>query len=113
MIKNQTKNKILAEDFKLCNSEFEKLKGLMFTKKISKALVFVSGKEQNISMHMFFVFYPIDVLWLNKNKKIIQIKKDFRPFRISKGCKARYVIELEKGTIEKTKTETGDIVRFK
>ena len=46
-------------------------------------------------MHMFFVFFPIDVLFLDKNKKIIEIKKNLRPFSFyySKN-KAKYVAEL-------------------
>ena len=112
MIKNKTKNKILAKDFKICSSLFSKFKGLMFAKK-HKTLIFDSNKEKNISLHMFFVFYPIDVLWLDKDKKITHIKQNFIPFTVTKSYKAKYVIELEKGTLEKTNTSIGDIVSFK
>jgi len=65
-----------------------------------------------MSLHMWFVFFPIDVLFLNKNKKIIEIKKDFRPFRFyTTKKKARYAIELPKG--HKYKLKLGDRVIFK
>ena len=44
---------------------------------------------------MFFVFFPIDILFLDKNKKIIEIKKNFRPFSFYKSReKAKYVVEI-------------------
>ena len=31
---------------------------------------------------MFFVFFPIDVLFLDKNKKVVELKENFKPFSI-------------------------------
>ena len=72
---------------------WSKARGLMFSKK--KNLVFVFDKGKKIGLHMFFVFFPIDVLFLDKDKKIIEIKKDFRPFSFyTSQNKAKYVVEL-------------------
>jgi len=44
---------------------------------------------------MFFVFYPIDVLLLNKHKEIVEIKKNFKPFTFwTSKEKGKYVVEL-------------------
>ena len=44
---------------------------------------------------MFFVFYPIDVLLLNKHKEIVEIKKNFKPFTLwNSKEKGKYVVEL-------------------
>ncbi|MBS3101240.1 DUF192 domain-containing protein [Candidatus Woesearchaeota archaeon] len=84
MIKNTTKNKIIANDAELCGD-----------------------------MHMVFVFYPIDVLFLDKNKIAVDAKENFRPFTFCKsGKKAMYAIELPNGIIKKTKTEIGDKIEF-
>ena len=57
--------------------------------------MFVFDKEKRISLHMLFVFFPIDVLFLDKNRKIIEIKKNFKPFTFYKSKnKANYVVEL-------------------
>ena len=63
---------------------------------------------------MLFVFYNIDVLWLDNQKKIIQIKKNLKPFTLFQRCQqpAQYVIELPNGTINKTKTRVGDKIQF-
>ena len=52
-------------------------------------------KEKRISLHMFFVFYAIDVLLLNEKKEIVEIKRNFKPFTFwNSKEKGRYVVEL-------------------
>ena len=44
---------------------------------------------------MFFVFYPIDVLLLNRKKEIVEIRRNFKPFTFWKSKeKGKYVLEL-------------------
>lgn len=62
---------------------------------------------------MFFVFHPIDVLFLNKNKIVVEIKENFKPFSFyTPKNKAMYVIELGKDAIKSSKTEIGDKIEF-
>jgi len=113
-LKNITKNKILINKTKLCKNFLNKSIGLILHKKLKdKGLIFIYKKEKKISLHMIFVFFPIDVLFLNKNKKVIDMKKDFKPFSfyIAKK-KAKYILELPEWTIKKTKTEIGDKIKF-
>ena len=112
-IKNITKNKIIAADFKLCDDNFSKFIGLMFSKRKDKALIFKFKNEKIIHLHMLFVFYPIDVLFLDKNKIVVDKKENFKPFALYKPKrKAMYAIELPNETIKKTKTEIGDKIKF-
>lgn len=65
----------------------------MFRKK--QNLIMKFSEEKRIALHMFFVFYPIDVLVLNKNKEIVEIKKKFKPFTFwNSKEKGKYVVEL-------------------
>ena len=62
---------------------------------------------------MLFVFYPIDVLFLNKNKIVVDKKINFRPFAFYKSKKkVMYAIELPDGITKKTKTGIGDKISF-
>lgn len=113
MIKNQTRNRIIAKNEKVCRSIFSKSLGLMFSRK-SNSLIFVFREEKIIPLHMLFVFYPIDVLFLNKEKIIVEIKENFRPFAFyTPKNKAKYIIELPNSAIEKSGTKLGDKVSFK
>lgn len=79
--------------YKLCRSMWSKAGGLMFSKK--RNLIFVFDEEKRISLHMFFVFFPIDVLFLDKNKRIVEIKRKFMPFTFYQSKKkAKYVVEI-------------------
>ena len=108
MIINQTQKKVLIRNEKHCKNIIQKIKGLMFSKK--KTLVFHFNKEQNMSIHMLFVFFPIDLYFLNKNKKVIEIKKNLKPFRLyTSKEKAQYLIETQKDNIKLNK---NDILEF-
>lgn len=114
MIKNISKDKILANESYASDSLLFKFRGLMFTKKIiDKGLVFIFRKEMKQQLHMFFVFYPIDIIFLDKDKKIIEMKKNFLPFTIyNQKTPSKYIIELPKDVISRTKTSLGDIIEF-
>jgi uncharacterized protein len=112
MILNKTRNKIICKDKKILKSILSKAVGLMFHKKITDiGYIFVFEKEMRIDLHMFFVFFPIDLLFLDKEKRVIEIKRDFKPFCIyySKE-KAGYVIELPAGSTKDI--VVGNILEF-
>ena len=112
-IKNISKNKILCSNADLCRDVFSKFRGLMFSRNGCKCLIFVFDKKNRISLHMFFVFYTIDVIFLDEKMTVVDQKEKFSPFTVYKSKKnAKYVIELPKGTISRTKTEIGDILKF-
>ena len=64
-----------------------------------KNLVFVLDQETKYgaTVHMFFVFFPIDVYWLDKNKNIVDKYLSLKPFQIAvPKKKAKYVVEIAK-----------------
>ena len=84
-----------------CDTFISKFLGLMFTRKADRVLVFRFENEKKVALHMFFVFYPIDVVYLNSDKKIVELKPYLRPFSVYfPKNKARYVLELPAGYIQ-------------
>ncbi len=89
-------------------SEFGKIKGLMFEKKSKHdyALIFNMHTESRVgsSLHMLFVFFPIDVLFLNSEKKVVD-KATLKPWQLNYTPKkaARFIVELPEGTGKKVK----------
>lgn len=83
------------------NAKFSSNFGLMFKPKLknNETIILKLDKESKINsiIHMLFVFYPIYVIWLNKEKIIVGIKKcyPFQLFAIPKN-QAMYVIECSK-----------------
>jgi len=113
MIRNLTKKTIIAKNFIFLDDNFSKFIGLMFSKQQGKALIFKFKKEKKISLHMLFVFYSIDVLFLDKNKIVVDKKENFKPFAFYKSMeKSMYALELPNAAIKRTKTEIGDKIEF-
>ncbi len=111
MIVNASKKRVLAKNFGVCNSSLSKAKGLMFSGK--KTLVFIFGEERRISIHMFFVFFPIDILFLDKNRRVIEIKRELKPFEVYRSRKcAKYFIEFPLGVVNKGNTALGDKIEW-
>ena len=112
MITNKTRKTLIAERHYNFKSPISKAIGLMFSMN-PKNLVFIFKKERIVPLHMFFVIFPIDVLFLDKNKRVVELKENFRPFTShTPKAKSKYVIELPKGVISKSKTKLNDIISF-
>ncbi|MFH1683185.1 MAG: DUF192 domain-containing protein [Candidatus Woesearchaeota archaeon] len=93
MITNQTKNKIISKEEKHCDGIWSKARGLMFSKK--KNLIMFFDPEEKTKLHNCFVFFALDILVLDKNKKIVEIKRNFKPFTFWNAKKeGSYLIEM-------------------
>ncbi len=109
MITNKKNGKIISREEIICRNIFSQGRGLMFRKRNNLVMIF--SKDRELSLHMFFVFFPIDVLILDSNKKVVEIKKNFKPFRFWKSSvKGRYIVELGKS---KEKVFVGDSLIIK
>ncbi len=87
---------------------YNKYLGLMFRNlKDNEVAVLKFKKEGYYPIHTFFVFYPIDVLWLNDKKKVVYIKRNIKPFnlKVSPNKKSKYILEFKAGFSKNMKTE--------
>ncbi len=88
-------------------SFFERFKGLMFQKEISYGLIFSNPG----SLHTSFMFKPIDVLFWDKNKKVIKVIEGMKPWRISSyQLKAKAALELPNGSLRKYGIKVGSLL---
>ena len=105
VIKNKTRKTVIAENVSRKNI-FNKSLGLL-GKKSAEAIMF----KTRFGIHTFGLRFPIDVIILNKNGEIVALKKRMKANRIFLwNPRFDTVIELPADTIEKSKTEKGDII---
>ena len=65
------------------------------------------------SIHMFFMSFPIDAVFLDKDNRAVHILENFRPWRISPFIKnAQTVLELPAGRC-RGRISAGDRIIFK
>nr|MBA4405030.1 hypothetical protein [Nanoarchaeum sp.] len=101
-------NKVLVQNAKFVNPG----KGLMFSKKLkANQAVVLDVRKYSGAIHMWFVFFSIDVIWLDEKFKVIDVKHNVKPFTcyLKPKSKPRYVIELNSGSFN---FEVGDIIKF-
>ncbi|HIP74416.1 MAG TPA: DUF192 domain-containing protein [Euryarchaeota archaeon] len=91
MLVNRTKGRVITPKVDVADSLLRRGIGLMFRKSYDGALVF--PKTGNATFHGFFCFFPILLLCLDENNRVID-KKILKPWRTVKvGCAT--VVELD------------------
>jgi len=76
-------------------------------------LVFTWKVPRIVRLHMFFVFFPIDIILLNASHQVIEVREQFKPFTLFTSKKpAAACIECPAGTIIKARVCVGDKVSF-
>lgn len=110
MITNVSKHIIISQKEVVCSSLLSQVRGLMFRKKQNLLMVFQN--EQRISLHNFFVFYPIDLVFLNEKREVVEIKRDFKPFCFYKSKeRAKYLIEFS-FSLPENSLSLGDVLKI-
>lgn len=106
---NVTRGVPLAERGTTATNAWLRLKGLLGTKSLDDGEALLIRPCQSI--HTFFMAYPIDVLFVDRYSRIVHLLRGLAPYRISRFVhRARFVIELPAGTIERTGAEVGDLL---
>ncbi len=106
---NKTREAFVATSAKVADSYFPRLIGLLGkTKRWAQAgngLWIVPSR----GVHTIGMLFPIDLIFLNKEKKVVYVEEHVRPFRISGvSLKAASVLELPPHTIYRSQTQVGD-----
>jgi uncharacterized membrane protein (UPF0127 family) len=106
---NKTRETFVATETTVADNYFCRLIGLLGKSKrwakLGRGLWIIPSR----GVHTIGMLFPIDVLFLNKNKEVIHIEEHMRPFRISKvSLKATSVLELPAHAIYRSGTKVGD-----
>ena len=56
--------------------------------------------------------FAIDVIYLDRSKKVTKVRSAMKPWRLSLSLSARSVLELPAGTAQRTRTQPGDQLSF-
>jgi uncharacterized protein len=64
-------------------------------------------------MHMFFMRFAIDIVFLGRNNTVIKINRRLAPWRVSSVVfGARRALELPAGASDESSTQVGDLIVF-
>lgn len=104
---NKTKGSVLADNAVIADDPFSRLRGLLGRRGLGKGEALVLRPSNSI--HMFFMRFAIDALFVDKANIVVGACEDLRPWRVSPVFwKSFYVVELAAGVIAATGTCAGD-----
>lgn len=108
---NRTRTTYLATELMIARTHWTRFRGLMAT----DASRFRPGQGLWISpsrgVHTFAMRFPIDVVYLDRERVVIHMEEELRPWRMAAiRIRATSVLELPMGTIRDSKTVLGDEV---
>jgi len=111
LIQNKTQQTILATNAILAKNFFERARGLLGKSEIAfgDALIIPNCP----AIHMFFMKFPIDVVFVDKGHKVVGLVKNIKPFCLSRFFPRGYfAIEMKAGTIASAGIKIGDFLSF-
>lgn len=109
-VSNLTRNTMLATCMEVADSAAKRNKGLLGRERFSpgEGLWIIPCA----SVHTFWMRFSIDLVYLDRKKRICKLSSDVRPWRLSGCLWAHSVLELPPGTIRSTQTQNGDRLEF-
>ncbi len=108
---NESKDRWLMEQGKLANHFWSRFLGLMGRRSLPDGAGLII-KPSN-AIHCFFMRFPIDVVYVDKQNRVVDIDHAMKPWRVGRPRRsAHYVIELPAGQAAAAQTEPGDQLRW-
>jgi uncharacterized protein len=106
-VHNVSKSTVLGDRIREARSFLARGRGLMFASGLN------SGEGLLIdpcsSIHTFWMRFPIDVLYVDRDGTILRADRAMKPWRIGPiFTGSKWVVELPGGTIDATGTQAGD-----
>ena len=106
---NKTRETFVATDVSVADNYISRLAGLLGkTKrwaKLGRGLWIIPSR----GVHSIGMLFPIDLVFLSKDRMVVHVEEHFRPFRISRiSLKATSVLELPTHAIYRSRTQVGD-----
>ncbi len=109
-MRNLTRETLLADRAEIANTSARRRQGLLKHPGLAPGEgLWITPCE---GVHTFFMKFPIDVIFLSKQKKVLKIRPNMVRSRISFTLRSHSVLELPAGRLEETGTVAGDQLEF-
>ena len=94
----------------LARTPWQRLRGLLARKPLQahEGLLLVRCN----SVHTVGMRVPIDLIFLDRDRRVIKCVSNLRPFRFAGAFGARYTLELRAGTRARTALAPGQVLRW-
>ena len=106
VVRNQTRNTVLADAAEVADTSEKRRTGLLKHDRLDPGQgLWIVPCE---SVHSFFMKFAIDLVYLDRNKKVRKVRHRMVPWRMSACLTAHSILELPAGVVAASGTEAGD-----
>jgi len=109
-VTNRTRNSALATRLTLADTPQTRDRGLLGRDGLApgEGLWIIPCQ----AIHMFFMRFSIDLIYIDRQKRVRKVKSNIAPWRISACFTAHSVLELPVGIVRETGTRRGDLLEI-
>lgn len=107
---NRSRNTVLGDQVAVANTPDTRNRGLLKRESLAAGEGLWIVPTQSI--HMFFMKFALDIVYLNKAKRVVKVVRNLKPWRASLCLSAHSVLELPVGIIDTTGTVAGDQIEI-
>jgi len=105
-VRNQTRGVVLGREVDVADTSSKRRTGLLKHERLERGTgLWIVPCE---SVHTFFMKFPIDLIYLDKHRKVRKVRNAVPPWRLSACLLAHSILELPAGTVAETETQVGD-----
>ena len=109
-MRNHTRNTVLGEAVEVADTSEKRRVGLLKHARLEPGSgLWIVPCE---SVHTFFMKFPIDLVYLDKQQKVRKVRHAVPAWRLSACLSAYSILELPAGTAEESGTLPGDELSF-
>lgn len=109
-VRMSSSDEVVCKKLMIASSFISRLKGLMFSSELPSCDGLLISPCNSI--HTFFMAYSLDVVFLDRNFKVIKVLYNLKPWRMSWiYFNSTQVLEMKAGTLNK-KIFEGEILRI-
>lgn len=110
LVRNDTRKTLVAEFAEIADSSTTRQRGLLGRNGLANGEgLWIVPCE---AIHTLGMRFPIDVLYLDRKRKVRKVRRVLMPWRFSMCLVAHSVLELPAGTADRSQTEPGDQLSF-
>lgn len=101
---------VIAAQVELADSMWKRGRGLLG--RVSLATDEGMRFEPASSLHMMFMRFSIDVIYVDRDERVVKLVGNFKPWRFSWARGARTAYELAMGSIDQSGVAVGDVLEL-
>ena len=112
-------------EVQIADTEPRRVRGLMFQNQLplDEGMLFVFDDISKISIWMLNMQFPLDIIWIDDNDKVVFIEKNVPPCKTTLetvtcptynggSLDAKYVLEVTAGFVDEFKITTGSTLKI-